>query len=464
MAEVQLHGRVTVLARAQFVNRLWRGKGLGSILLRGLAGTGAVRIASMALSFAVGVQLARRLGVSGYGYYGIALSVITICGIPGELGLPRLITREVAAAAVRHDNAHIFGVLRWADRLAMRMSVIVGVGLAVAALVLSRADRSPVAMTLLVGAPIVPFMVLSRLRGGALQGLQHIVRGQVPANLVRPIAQSLLLFAAYLAGMVLTPASAMVLNVFASAGAFAIAAYWLAQRLPAGAPAELLHGGRKWIASSIPMALTDGMRMLQTELTILLLGLATTPTEVGLFRVGAATAFAAATPIAVINHVAFPVISQLHAKQDYGRLQRAVTKLAQAQFSGVLLLSLPLLIAPDWLLTQVFGAAYAPAGPALRILTVAQIINAGFGPNVALLNMTHNERRVTKAMACGLVINLAAVIILSAAFARVGAALGVVLGLTIWNGMTWLDGKRILRIDSSILPVRRPPASTCNVP
>ena len=47
----------------------WTGEGLGSFFVRSVAGTGAVQLAGMAVGFLVGVQLARGLGVTGYGYY-----------------------------------------------------------------------------------------------------------------------------------------------------------------------------------------------------------------------------------------------------------------------------------------------------------------------------------------------------------------------------------------------------------
>src|SRR5689334_20946551 len=131
-------------------------EGLGPFLVRALAGSGAVRLAAMAGSFAVGVQLARMLGVEGYGYYGLALSVITIVGIPGELGIPRVVTREVAAASVAHDDGRLFGALRWAR------STVLGLSLIMAALVIAGSyfvgTRRPEVPTLaiLLGAPMIP--------------------------------------------------------------------------------------------------------------------------------------------------------------------------------------------------------------------------------------------------------------------------------------------------------------------
>jgi len=433
-------------------NKALSGGGLGSFLIRAVAGTGAVRILSMVASFAVGVQLARGLGVTGYGYYGIGLSVMTLCGIPGEMGLPRLVTREVAAAAVRNDMPHLFGVIRWTNIVAMRISAVMAVGILIAAVILAKVRPSVLPLVLVAGAPIVPLMVLSRLRGGALQGLHHIVRGQIPANFLRPVALSLLIFLSVAVGFRLDPALAIGLNAVSAGIAFLVARHWLAQRLPKEVPAETVRGGAHWLASSIPMALTDGMRVLQSELTTLLLGLLTIPAEVGLFRVSAATAFAAATPIAVINHVAFPTVARLYAEKDYARLQRAVTGLARAQFAGVLILSLPLILFPEFLLNLVFGAEFVSAAGVLRLLALAQVVNAAFGPNVALLNMTHNERSVTRSMAVGLAVNIVAVPLLATRWGGMGAAIAVFTSLLVWNVLTWIDGRRILGIDSSLMP------------
>jgi O-antigen/teichoic acid export membrane protein len=110
------------------------GRGLAPFLVRAMAGSGAARYGwvAMVASFVAGVQLARMLGVAGYGYYGLALSIVTLAGIPGELGLPKLVTREVAAAVARHDDAQRFGVLHWARRTALPLSAAMA-ALAIAA-------------------------------------------------------------------------------------------------------------------------------------------------------------------------------------------------------------------------------------------------------------------------------------------------------------------------------------------
>lgn len=427
------------------------GAGLRPFLVRSLAGTGAVQMASMAASFLVGVQLARGLGVSGFGYYAIAQSVITLVSIPSERGVPRLVTREVAGAMVSEDYPRLFGVLRWADRLTLAVSALATVGLIVAAFVLANVHPSPLGLALVLGAPIIAFMSLARIQGGALQGMHHIVMGQIPANLLRPVGQSVLLICVYLFAFHLDPALAMGLNAAAAAVVFLVARHWLVQRLPPRTRVAPIREGRRWLASSIPMALTQGMLIVQSEVSVLLVGFIILPADAGLFRIANSTVAAAGAAVPIVLHVAIPVIARLYAQKDLARLQKSVTFFACLQFGGILLLSAPLLIAPEFWLSLAFGKGFAAAANPLRLLLAGQILNAAFGPNVVLLNMTHHEKRVTRAMAIGLALNVVLVPVLTLRFGIVGAAIGLVASTLSWNVIARADARRLLGIETSAM-------------
>ena len=66
--------------------------------------------------------------------------------------------------------------------------------------------------------------------------------------------------------------------------------------------------------------------------------------------------------------------------------------------------------------------------------------------------MTGHERRVTRAMAIGLVVNLALVVALVPVWGTPGAAVGMVGSMLVWNLLTWNDARRLLGIDTSLLP------------
>lgn len=426
--------------------------GLGPLLVRAVAGAGAVQIGAMLASFLVGVQLARELGVRGYGYYGVALAIVTTAGIPGEMGLPKLVTREVAAAEAKHERGLLFAILRWARRASSVLSFTVGLAIVAAAVALGSRLEAPLRWALVVGAPAIPFLALARVDGGAMQGLGYIVRGQVPANLLKPVAVSALLFGAYAAGVNLQPWGAMAAHTITAALAWIVAWSWLRARLPAASLVVPTGQGRRWLSSMIPLALTDGMFALQGQVSILVLAVLASPSDVGLFRIAVATAVILSAPQTIIVGVGLPLISRLHAQGQRFRLQKLLTRSAQFQLAGVLLLAAPLMIAPKMLLSAVYGPSYANAAPALQIILIGQIICAAFGPNGSLLNMTGHERRVTRALLVALVLNAGAIAVLVPRLHLVGGAAGYTISMLTWNIITWLDGRRLLGLDSSIMP------------
>jgi len=449
-SSVQIGGKVR--ERVRRARAYITGGGLGPFVVRATAGSAAVRISSAAASFAVAVLLARGLGVQGYGYFAVALAVITIAGMPGELGLPKLVTREVAIASAKHDRPALFGVLKWADRTCWTLSTLIALGVGVAAIVLLGRGSRELGWAILLGLPVIPFHALSKIRGGALQGLRYISLGQIPSNLLRPLLLGLMLGLAFLSGLKVSASVAMALNSVTAAAALLIAHMWLRARIGEAAPAKVVRTGRKWLASSIPLGATDVMAMLQMHLTILLIGIILTSAEGGLLRIALATATAAAAPITVLARVNMPMIAKLHSEGDMPRLQKLVRYSAYAQAAGVLMLSLPLLVIPGPLLSFVFGAEFAPAADALRIIAFGQTAGAAFGPNIILLNMTHHERRVLRAMAIALVLNVIfLVLLLAAGLGIIAAAVAFIVSLLSWNVLMWLDGRRLLAIDTSVL-------------
>ena len=426
------------------------GKGLGPFLIRAVAGSGAVQLAGMVVAFLVGVQLARGLGVAGYGYYGMAMAVVSLVTIPGALGIPRLVTREVAAAEARKDFPALFGVLRWADRICWRTSAAIALAVAVGAAVAWRMSSAGLALAILLGAPMIPLLPLSAIRGGALRGLHHVVLGQISNTFLRPLAMSILLFAIFLAGFRIGAPLAMALNSLTALGALILTERWLATRLPQTRVAPSTSNSRGWLASSIPMALADAVQTLQQQLSVLVLGLVAAPAVVGLFRVSISSLPVLAVPITVVNLVVLPMFARLHAEGDHRKLQRLVSATALIRFAGVLLLALPLILAAGPLLGLVFGKGYAPAADTLRILAIGMTINSAFGPNAAVLNMTGHERRVTRAVSMSLLINVVVMALLAPWWGAPGAAIGILAGQIWWNTLLWMDARRRLSIETSV--------------
>jgi O-antigen/teichoic acid export membrane protein len=419
-----------------------------------MAGSGAVQIAGMALTFLVGVQLARGLGVEGYGQYGIAMAVITLAGIPGEFGIPKLVVRETAAAAGRKDWPAFFGVLHWANTSCWLVSSAIALAAAAGVFLFLDEPTAGVGAAILLGAPIIPLFALAKIRGAALQGLHHVVIGQVPAVVLRPLLYSLLLFLLFSAMPNAGASDAMALNIATAAAVLIVAELLLRPRLPATRPERLETHGRRWLRSAIPIGLSDSLVSIQSQFTLLLLGLLSTLGEVGLFRIALSISAVVAVPLLLTNSVISPVLARLFADEDFVRIQKLCTRAAQAMTVAVLVLSLPLLLWGRPLIAFVFGAEFAPALPALLVMIGGIVISAAFGPNSVILNMTHHERRVTKAVLLGLLAGIATAVALMPSWGDLGAAAAMLVWQFVWNLLTWLDARRLLGVDTSLLPAR----------
>lgn len=360
-----------------------RGGGVAASLVRAVAGNGTVRMLGIVASFTVGVQLARALGVTNYGYYSIALAVITLAGIPSESGLPMLVIREVAAASARNEMAELFAIIRWAERSCRWIALGIAAAVAIAALLLRGTFSQTLTECLLIGTPVIPLMALARVRSGVIWGLNGVVRAQIPEALVRPVFFSCMLALAYLVHARVSPQLAMGFYGVTAAVVLIFSSVWLSRAMPAR-PSEPAETRKRSMASAIPMGLMEGMRVIQGELSIVLAGVVAAPAVVGLLRIANVAAMTAAVPLVIMAQVGIPIMAKLHATNDHARLQKTVTALAQAQFAGIVLLSLPIFLFPGPLLSLAFGNPFAAASGALRVLIIAQVVNAGFGANIWL--------------------------------------------------------------------------------
>jgi O-antigen/teichoic acid export membrane protein len=430
-----------------------RGSSLGPVVIRSIAASSLVQMGAILAALVGSIQLARGLGVKGYGEYGIAMAVITLAGIPAELGIPKLVLRETAAAAALKDWATFFGVLRWADRTCWRVSAILAFGITVGSMLILGAQKSTVVTAILLGVPIIPFLAMAKIRGAALQGLQFLVLGQIPQTLLRPVLLSIMLFILYLARRFPSASGAMALNSATALTALIINHIWLRRKKsPENAPVVPAQG-RRWLKSSFPMALSDGMLQLQAQLSILAVGLLASAEDVGLFRIAVSIVTFMVAPVVLLNVATLPVYSRLFVQRDMTRFQRLCTRSTQLQFTAILLISLPLLVDGRAILGFIFGEAYRGAFAPMAVSFGGFLFSAACGPNSELLNMTGHERRVTRAMAIGLITNLVTMPLLVRLFGVAGAALSLSIGTIAWNLVASRDAFRLLHVNTTLAPI-----------
>lgn len=433
----------------QCVRRYLAQDGLGPLLVKAFLGSAGLRIAGMGFGFLVGVQLARGLGADGYGVYGLAMSIVSLLTVPTEFGIPQLLTREVAKAQVHAEWGRIHGMLRWSTRTSLALASVIGVGVIVWLWLWGKIG-TPLGDSMIAGIVMVPIVALLSLRSAALRGLQQIVKGQIAEVAVRPALHSLLLFLAMHFLISMTSTLAMWLGVAAAFGAYLLADSLLHRALPAKIfdASPIMDRSQCW-SSALPMAMTEGMRLLQAQLLILLLGAMVTMSQVGIYRMAASTAVFVAMPISLFNIISMPMIAKLHAAHDQARLQRMVVLAALGMVMSVCLMSLPFLFSGKWLLGNVFGEEFVAGSEVLSILCLSTVVNALFGVNAALLNMTGHQNRVTWASLAALLVLALLALPLIWRYGINGAAVANLVPVAVWNLLMWRDCRRLLGVETA---------------
>lgn len=420
------------------------------MLVKAVSGSAGLRIVGMGFGFLVGVQLARGLGAEGYGIYGTVMAVISVLMIPTELGMPQLVTREIASSGAGSTQS----IVSWARRRIIASSALItlltAILLATAVFALAPSIRD----VLLIGLLLIPIVAIGNIYGAALRGLHRVTTGQLGEFLLRPVFVSLMLFlVAVLFANSLTPRTAMALNV-AAAVLVAIVGYVLLKRELAG---RVGHGYDSGIppgvsfSQSLPIAMSEGMRVLAAQAGILILALMASNAEVGQYRVAGQIYAVSTMPSALVNIAFAPTLATLHSHGRTKQLERVNISASIFLLTSAVFVLLIFLLFGKQAISLAFGAEYLPASQVLMVFLTGEVVASLFGHPTVYLNMARRQRTVMNWSAISLLVNVSLVIVLAHIYGAIGAAVGTSVGLIVWRGGCAWNAKRSLGVATSSL-------------
>lgn len=410
------------------------------------SGTMAVLYAAATgLTFAVGVLLAQMLGPSGYGFYALAMTTGTLVGLVTEFGLPVLAMRETGAARASGDWGRLRGLLSWADRTVLVLSAVLIAATLASYYLLRPHGGSAYLATLIWAVAMVPFVAIAKLRSFVLIALDQVLASQAPTMILRP-----LLFLAGCGAWLwwtggLEPQSAMAAQTIGAVLVLGLVALLYRRNKPAGlSAARPEYAVRYWLAACLPMGMTEGLRLLQGQLALLLVGALAGAAQAGIYRVADAAAAITAMTASVVGTAATPMFSRLWGEQDFAGLQRVAILAAWGMALGALVLGLPLALLGHWLFPMVFGAEFGPSVPVFVVLWLAAIGFGCCGLALALATMTGHHVLGTQSLLVVAVVNLGLGLLLVPQLGAIGGALAALVGTVAGNGWcAWQLRRRI---------------------
>lgn len=364
------------------------GEGLRAQLIRGSLGSIGVKAVYVLVQFAVGVLLARMLGPEGLGIYAFIMALVHLLVIGAQFGFPAFLVRSVAVSRAQNAYAEIKGQIIGAGQIVLALSLtLMAVGflwLSGAGLAFGGISRS----ALVAGLFLLPLLALTATSSGAIRGLGHVIVGQLPDQVVRPITFLSVLLTLHVSGVVLTPERTLLAHGLAAFVALTLAAVVLLRLLPDPARRTVADMQRaQLLRQSMPFLLLAGAQVLNYQTDVLMLGLLTTQEQVGLYRVALQVSDGVGVALFALSAAIAPQLARLHAQGDWRHIQRVLVYSHRGGVLLVLPLALGVALFSGPLLTLVFGEVYRPASSALEILALGKVAYASVGFSGLALSM-----------------------------------------------------------------------------
>jgi O-antigen/teichoic acid export membrane protein len=425
---------------------------LRAALVTGAAGTFTLKVVSTGLSLLTSLFLARLLGAAGYGAYAYAISWVGLLSVPALLGLDNLFIREIAAYKVRSEWDLMSGLLHWANLVTLLISLGLALVAAIGAWILAEHVESQMVFTLWIALMMIPLIALTRLRQAALQGLGHVVVGQLPEVVIRRLLFIVFVGVVYsVLGADLTAPWAVSMDVLAAGVALFLGVGLLHKTLPRYAQeASPVYQTRVWARSMLPLLFISVIQAISGQVALVLLGMIKGAEAVGIYAVAQRSAALITFALFAVNAVLSPTVASLYAAGDMKRLQRVVTKSARIILFASVPMVISLFVFGDRFLLY-FGPEFASAKMSLFILSAGQLANAAMGSVGLLLIMTGHERDTSIVFGGNALLTVLLNVILIPKWGIEGAATAGTSGMIIWNLLLAALVYKRLGIDSTAL-------------
>ena len=400
----------------------------------------ALKIISLGLGFFINVILARLLGVKDFGAYAFSLSWAGLLGVPAVMGLDNFLVRKISIYHTQREWSLIRGALIWANKISWVSSFSL-VGLAILGILISRNQMEPAVFeTFCIAMFLIPLTTSARIRQAILQGLNKIILGQMPEQIIFPIlfialSSSIWLFSAES----FSPQTVMCLRLSAMGITLVFGVFLLrkvlAENVKSVTPEFKIT---EWFKIAIPMFWMSGANVINSYCDSIMLGAFRGSTEVGLYTVATSGAFLVGLVLAGVSISLSPIVAALYSKNNMKKLQQVVEKSARWVFVSGWIVGILLMIFGYWFLL-IFGIEFIQAKSALNILVIGNIFMSCMGTVAVVLLMTGKERIAMKGFGAGAALNIVLNALFIPQWGIEGAALATATSITVcYMFLTWV--------------------------
>lgn len=411
----------------------------------------SVRVSSGILTLTALVLLTSTLGAAEYGRYSYAISVIALIVTFSQLGLPTLILRETAQAFQLTQWAKVGGLTRWSMRVAILIAFASSVSVYFYTLFDTDIEVKDVVDT--VSLPIIalllpPVIVALNNRVAILRGLQRVVVATILQRNVSIlfVVIGVLIFLFIFNFAKLSADQILYLELLGFLIALCLAFVYVRFRATElyQQKHNLMYDRKYWISAATPLALIVGLRTLNTNIDILLLGWFVPASEVGIYKIALRVATVTLLGQEFVIMVLSAHFAKLYAKGDIDVLATLTRQAARLSVVIAITTLVGFFFLGSWILGQLFGSEFEAARTYLLIISAGYTCSVGLGAVSTILNMTGHEKRTAKGASIAAVVNVGLNLVLIPPYGATGAATATVISLLVLNFYLWRSVQSLL--------------------
>jgi O-antigen/teichoic acid export membrane protein len=357
--------------------------------------------------------------------------------------------RYISAYVQERDWARLRGLLVRSRQFLLlttgSLLVIGGIGMLLPQLVgdadpLLPADPRTAWHSIVVGVLIAPALVFARVQQERCRALGRMA----PAYLLPSVGHPLvlvggLLFVLYADALALTGGVAAAIFAVAHLPIGLVQRWWFWSSLSPSVPtASPVFETRTWLHVAGSLLLVAGFVTLLNQADLLVVGWLLGADAAGVYKAAATLSGPVGFVFAAVNAVVAPRFAALHAEGDRDGLRRLLAAAIHLSFWPTLVVGAGVVLGRSWLL-GIFGDAFAAGSPALVLLVLAQIANAGTGAVGYLLNMTGHHRDSARIYGISALLCIGGNLACVPVFGVTGAAATTLATTLVWN--VWLHAR-----------------------
>ena len=403
---------------------LFKGSGISFIL----------RFVGLSVGYLLTLVIANLFGAKGLGDYVLAITVLHLFTLLAKIGLDTTSIRFIASFASQE---------KWTSIFHFRKQVVIILSFtSIISSLLMYFLANPIADLININYRYVEInaffvmpMAFFMLHYQSLRGLKRIVEFSFFYRMSQALFSviSIVIIYQFTQGSEVPVYAYLVSVLIVSLLSFFSFRYWLRNRSAGKESAEQeIMSYSTLLKISIPLMFAQSVQFIMAWTDKLMLGVMTTPEDVGIYHTAFKLSMFAAVALMSINSIAAPKFAEMFGKDDMEGLKKVVHQSTKMIFWTSVPLATIFFIFPEFFL-GLFGEEFKIGVFAFIFLSCGRLISSFSGSVGNILQMTGNQNIYAKILLFGAILNVALNLILIPKYGINGAAIASMFSLIVWN-------------------------------